>query len=223
MKKICEWCGNTFETTDTAHGRRKRFCNRTCSAKWRNKTFGPNLISEETKRKNAERMSNMWKDDAFRHNSIERMYTNNPTFNPDTVAKIKRTKLQRGYIGKNNFKYGNGKISHHEQLVYDFLLSHGFYYNYAISTKLARDAFPNVNFPSNYKPDFVNLQTKLCIEIDGNNHKEKHQRELDVKKDKCLNFLGFTVVRFSHQQVEEKSVEKFITDWEITHNGKTLE
>ena len=101
-------------------------------------------------------------------------------------------------------------MSPHEQLVYDFLTERGFYYNYAINTKLARDAFPEEHFSKNYKPDFVNVKEKICIEIDGDNHKKKEQRELDYKKDKCLKFLGFSVYRFTHEEVENGKVERFI-------------
>lgn len=45
MKKICEYCGKEFEVEDSVHGRKRRFCNTSCSAKWRIKTFGPKSIT----------------------------------------------------------------------------------------------------------------------------------------------------------------------------------
>lgn len=214
MKKQCEWCGAEFEVADNVHGRKKRFCNTSCAAFWRNSHYGPNLISEETKIKNAERMRMMWKDATFRHTAIERMYNNNPVHKEGVAQRIREKRLQNGTY-TNNFKYGNGKISLHEQLVYDLLIENGYYYNYAINTKLARDAFPEKHYSKNYKPDFVNVQKKICIEIDGNNHKKPYQIKLDKKKDECLQFLGFTVLRFTHEQVENKKVEDFI-------NGKIV-
>ena len=71
MIKICEFCGKEFEVPNSKHGQRKRFCNTSCSAKWRNKTYGPNLISEETKRKNAKILSDRWKDTEFRKKKTE--------------------------------------------------------------------------------------------------------------------------------------------------------
>ena len=53
MIKICEFCGNGFEVANTKHGQRKRFCNTSCSAKWRNKTFGPNVVGEKGRKKPA--------------------------------------------------------------------------------------------------------------------------------------------------------------------------
>lgn len=84
------------------------------------------------------------------------------------------------------------------------------YYNYVIPTKLYRDAFPNESIPHAYKPDFVNIVNKVCIEIDGDNHTTKYQQELDRKKDKCLNFLGFRVVRFSHKQIDEGELKQWV-------------
>ena len=207
--KRCEWCGAEFMISAN-NKRGKRFCSPRCSAFWRNATYGPNLISEETKRKNAERLKAMWASPEFRESNFIRMTTNNPSFTAESVEKCKLTKLQRGYVPKNNFKYGNGKISYHEQLVYDLLLKNGYYYNYPIDTKLARDAFPEQRYANRYKPDFVNLREKICIEIDGANHTKKSQRILDKKKEACLQFLGFTTIRFTHTQVENHAVEDFI-------------
>ena len=213
MKKQCEWCGQEFEVADNVHGRKRRFCNTKCSAFWRNANYGPNLISEETKRKNAERLRAKWNEPEFRHAQIERMYNDNPVHKEGVAQRIREKRLQNGTYS-NNFRYGNGKISYHEQLVYDLLINNDYYYNYAINTKLARDAFPDKHYSKNYKPDFVNIQKKICIEIDGNSHTKKAQKELDEKKEECLRFLGFTVIRFTHEQVENKEVEDFI-------NGKT--
>jgi len=215
MEKICEWCKKTFEVSNTVQGRKRRFCSTRCSAFWRNSYYGPNLISEETKKKNAKMLSDKWKDADFRHAQIERMYNDNPVHKEGVAQRIREKRLQNGTYS-NNFKCENGKISPHEQLVYDFLIKHGFYYNYAIDTKLARDAFPEKHYSKNYKPDFVNIRKKICIEIDGNNHKKAEQIKLDKKKDECLQFLGFTVVRFTPEQVENKKVEEFI-------NGKIIE
>lgn len=203
MKKICEYCGKEFEVEDSIHGRKRRFCNTSCSAKWRNKTFGPNKLSEEAKKQASAHMKELWKNAEFRSKKIEYMHTNNPVYMDGIVEKAKETRLKNGSY-YNNFKYGNGKISPHEQILYDFLLDLGFYYNYAISTKLARDAFPNEKYPCGYKPDFVNIKKKLCIEIDGNDHFKK--KDLDNKKDACLNFLGFTVIRYTHEQLDNNEI-----------------
>lgn len=211
--KSCEFCGRDFETDDSKHGQRKRFCNTSCSAKWRNKTFGPNQLSEETKRKNAERLKARWKDPTFRANNHKRMTENNPVYMDGVVQKANNTKLKNGYC-KNNFIYGNGRISKYELIAMEYLKDFDFVYNKAISTKLARDKLPFNKYPTSYKPDFTNDTLKICIEIDGPNH--THTKELDAKKDECLAFLGYTVYRFTHEQIDNgefyKEVDKLWDD-----------
>lgn len=212
MIKICEFCGNTFEVPDTKHGKHKRFCNTSCSAKWRNKTYGPNLISEETKQKNAQILRDRWADPEFRRKKIEYMKNNNPVYIPGVIEKANKTRLKYGKL-PNNFKYGNGKISKYESMVYNDLIISGFYYNYAINTKLARDAFPENHYPNAYKPDFTNIEKKLCVEIDGHSHNSKSGKLTDAKKDKCLKFLGFKVVRFTHEQIDKGEFKKWLNSF----------
>ena len=213
----CQECGKAFEVLESAlkSNKCKRFCSTHCASVWRNREY-PNKISDEHKKRNSEFLKELWKDENFRKNNYKRMTENNPVYMDGVVEKANKTKLQRGYIGKNNFKYGNGKISEYEYKVYNYLIKKGFYYNYAIPTKVARDRFPLDKFPNNYKPDFVNLDTKLCIEIDGPNHNSKQSKKLDYKKDKCLNYLGFTVIRFTHQQIDNNELERW-----FENNGET--
>jgi len=49
-----------------------------------------------------------------------------------------------------------------------------------------------------YIPDFVCIEKKLIIELDGSQHLE--QEEYD-KETKCLNLLGYKVVRFWNNEV----------------------
>lgn len=210
MIKHCEFCGKEFFVPDTKHGQRKRFCNTSCSAKWRNQTYGPNLISDETKRKNAEILRNRWKDPEFRKKKTDYMKEHNPVYIPGVVEKSNKTKLQRGKL-PNNYKYGNGKLSEYESLVYNDLIAAGFYYNYAINTRLARDAFPEKRYAHSYKPDFTNIIDRLCIEIDGPNH--IHTKELDMKKEECLQFLGFTVIRFTHEQIDKGEFKEWLNSF----------
>jgi very-short-patch-repair endonuclease len=64
--------------------------------------------------------------------------------------------------------------------------------------------------------DFVCLEIKLIIEIDGDSHNLK--REYDDERSKILNDLGFKVIRFSNEQVNtnrlivENEIKKTISD-----------
>jgi len=65
----------------------------------------------------------------------------------------------------------------------------------------------------NYIPDFVALSIKLIVEVDGGIH-IKHQKE-DTARTKWLNFIGYSVIRFKNEEVEneiEKVLEKIRTE-----------
>lgn len=200
ISKTCEFCGSEFKVGDNVHERSKRFCNTSCSAQWRNITYGAHKMSMENKQKMARLLHERWQDPEFRHRKISYMHANNPMYDKTIVNKANDTRFKNGSF-RNNYKYGNGKISKYEQLVMEFLKTKDFYYNYAIPTKLARHAFPEEHFAMNYKPDFVNLKYKICIEIDGETHNSAEAFETDSKKDRCLTYLGFKVYRFTHEQI----------------------
>ncbi len=54
---------------------------------------------------------------------------------------------------------------------------------------------------SKYIPDFVCLDPKLVIEVDGGIHMEFSQRENDANKNAELNFYGFEVLRFKNEEI----------------------
>ncbi len=54
---------------------------------------------------------------------------------------------------------------------------------------------------SKYIPDLVCLDPKLVIEVDGEIHLSKDQKENDANKSVELNFYGFEILRFSNSQV----------------------
>jgi 5-methyltetrahydrofolate--homocysteine methyltransferase len=56
---------------------------------------------------------------------------------------------------------------------------------------------------ANYILDFVCLEKKLVVEIDGEVH--LHQQEYDIARDDYLNSAGFKVIRFwNHQIFQER-------------------
>lgn len=215
-KKYCLVCGKEFEVYKNAVNKPncKRFCSTSCSAKWRIANYGVPDKSEKALKHLSDTMKKTWEDKTFRDNNKKRMIENNPMHMKGVPEKAKATILKNGGY-TNNYRYGNGKISEYEKHVYDFLLNLGFYYNYAINTKLARDAFPDANYAHCYKPDFTNLNHKICIEIDGCTHDTKAQKLLDAKKDKCLTYLGFKVYRFTHSQIDSGEFFKEVdTIWQ---------
>ena len=52
-----------------------------------------------------------------------------------------------------------------------------------------------------YIVDFVSLPDKLIIEVDGEIHNEPNQAEYDAGRTQILNELGYSVLRFTNEQV----------------------
>ena len=53
-----------------------------------------------------------------------------------------------------------------------------------------------------YIPDFVCLEKKLIIEIDGEYHNEEEQKIFDLAREKWLNEYGYTMMRFSNAEIK---------------------
>jgi very-short-patch-repair endonuclease len=56
----------------------------------------------------------------------------------------------------------------------------------------------------NYILDFYCSKHKLAIELDGNYHDEPNQLELDTIRDKELERMGITVLRYENKYVFEE-------------------
>ena len=54
---------------------------------------------------------------------------------------------------------------------------------------------------ADYIVDFVSLQKKIIIEVDGGYHCESEQQEYDSGRSNRLESLGFTVLRFTNEEV----------------------
>ena len=59
----------------------------------------------------------------------------------------------------------------------------------------------NIVFAS-YVPDVINKYYKYIIEIDGSIHELDSVKEKDIKKTKCYNSLGYTVIRIKAFNIE---------------------
>ncbi|MDD3321940.1 MAG: class I tRNA ligase family protein [Paludibacter sp.] len=70
-------------------------------------------------------------------------------------------------------------------------------------------------------PDFVCLERKLIVEVDGEYHFTDEHRELDIARTEILEELGYKIVRFSNDEVKETPhfvVEKIIVELQKTDN-----
>lgn len=202
-KKICERCGKEFETPRN----HQRFCSRSCAQRGKK-------VSKETRKKLSEKTTynlknnedlrrkmrdRVWGNVQHQSKSSERMKTNNPMKNDVARKKMVSTLKQNQRNCFNNC--GNGHISYVESLLMDDMIKLGFVYNLPINTRAARERFPEKRYAYNYKPDFVHVEFKLCVEIDGTNHTTSKEIERDKKKEDCLEFLGYTTIRFTNEQI----------------------
>ncbi|MDE7335634.1 MAG: endonuclease domain-containing protein, partial [Muribaculaceae bacterium] len=55
-----------------------------------------------------------------------------------------------------------------------------------------------------YIVDFVDLQLQLIIEVDGEYHNDPEQRELDKVRANYLTNQGFSIIRFTNEEVLHK-------------------
>ena len=66
------------------------------------------------------------------------------------------------------------------------------------------DKFRRQHLIEDYIVDFVCLEKKLVVEVDGEYHNEQEQKEADDLRTQYLEFYGFKVIRFSNNEVEEE-------------------
>ena len=72
---------------------------------------------------------------------------------------------------------------------------------------LRGDKLNGVNFRrqhaiGNFIPDFVSIKRRLIIELDGSQHLEQPRFAYDAERSKYFESLGYKVVRFWNNQVE---------------------
>ena len=85
-------------------------------------------------------------------------------------------------------------------------------WNILKSNALGNHHFRRQHIIDRFIADFVCLKAKLVIEIDGPIHTKADAKNQDERRTRILNQLGFTVIRFSNEEVLENSqaVEKSI-------------
>lgn len=93
------------------------------------------------------------------------------------------------------FRGGNGTgPSPTEALIAPFM-PEGFIWNYVIRS----EGF-GLGYPSHYKLDFANPDTRVCLEVDGPSHKTRKGQERDARKNERLLFLGWTLHRITNDR-----------------------
>jgi hypothetical protein len=122
----------------------------------------------------------------------ERMRANNPMKNPESVEKMRQSLSGRTFLSRG----GNGKTTVPQEMIAKRM---NLQMEFAISTLGAKGVFPSL--PSCYKVDLAIPEMKIAIEVDGKTHLRKNWIFLDARKTSILNHLGWSVLRFTNQEV----------------------
>lgn len=69
----------------------------------------------------------------------------------------------------------------------------------------------------NYIPDFVCIQKKLIIELDGSQHLE--QEQYDAERTKFLETQGYKVIRFWNNDVMNRIDSVLAVIWDVVKDG----
>jgi very-short-patch-repair endonuclease len=82
-------------------------------------------------------------------------------------------------------------------------------------SRLKNRNFKNLKFRrqyplGNYIVDFVCLDKKIIIELDGWQHKEENRKKYDNKRTEFLEKLGFKILRFWNNDVNDNLVGVFL-------------
>jgi hypothetical protein len=167
----------------------KRFCNKSCSAKWRMRQPSVQEAMKKGIAKSAASRTGISRPDA-----AIRMRTNNPMNDPEVRERARQKLIGRTFLSRG----GNGKQTPEQEAVATAL---GLPMEHPIATASVKHLFPSL--PPCYKVDVACPASLLAVEIDGSSHNTRKWKFLDARKTEVLNALGWRVLRFSNQQVRE--------------------
>lgn len=111
---------------------------------------------------------------------------------PENLEKMRKRLQGNTFLSRG----GNGQLTKHQVILAERL---NLPMEYVIETAEVKDKFPSL--PHCYKVDLAFPQHRLAIEVDGKTHRLKLWRFLDRRKTKVLQALGWSVLRFTNEQV----------------------
>ena len=188
----CVWCKEKNVSTP-----RNRFCSTSCSAKWRMRQpeIRKKIYNEETARKISISHKHRYKiHDPIAEKNRERIRSLNPTSDPLIRKKISIALKKMNW--KPPVRGGNGHPMTVPQSKLLKALGKMWVAEHAISLGKRQAGYPTC-----YKVDIAWPEKMIAIEVDGYCHLSR--KELDLKKDKKLNSLGWTILRFTNKEILE--------------------
>lgn len=196
---ICEWCHQFFvpkyRVSKKRKGEKPRFCNTSCSAKWRMNRpgYAKSHITKKGRETLREHLLKVREraDVQEKLNQHLRSPTSNPFFWATTRRKAQEALKERNY---EHLTGGNGSgLTVPQQMLQDCL---GWIAEYIVPVNPWQPGLPK-----HYKLDIANPIDKIAIEIDGRSHRTRAVKESDKKKADYLRSQGWTVLRFQNEEI----------------------
>lgn len=177
----CEHCGEAF----MARKPTGRFCSKRCSTTSR--------ITPEWRERSRRSMHTIRSRPEVQKKLAAHLSSpSNPVRSPEAARKAQEALRAQGYPTLNG---GNGHgPTRAQQTLADAL---GWPMEHVVPTRAKRSS----GWPSHYKLDIANPTLQVAIEVDGFSHQTAKIRAADRRKDAWLTSRGWTVLRFSNQQV----------------------
>lgn len=185
----CAWCGKAFQSE---RKNRKRFCNTSCSARWRmsRPDFVMSLNTEKRSESSRKSMGKLRQRSDVQEKLRQHLSSDtNPFRKPETRVKAQIALREKGYAMLNG---GNGKPIPLPQKMLALRL--GWATEYVIATGQGW-------LPNHYKIDIAEPTLKIAVEIDGESHHAVRVRAADQRKDQWFKENGWKAIRFTNQEV----------------------
>lgn len=126
----------------------------------------------------------------------EHMRRNNPMRNESSREKMRATLIGMGH--RPSVRGGNGSGMTEPQTILLDRLGTGWVAEHAVSCGAGSRAR---GMPTHYKIDVAHPALRIAVEVDGVSHSSIARRESDARKDSFLLSLGWSVSRFSNQEI----------------------
>lgn len=130
-----------------------------------------------------------------RSHASARMRQKNPMHSDEVRERMAATLRSIGHRPQRQGGNGRGPTEPQHRLAREL----GWPTEVIVPTKMPRGG----GYPTHYKIDIAHLDHQIAIEVDGSTHHSLVGQARDAKKDEFLSGLGWTVLRFSNQDVME--------------------
>lgn len=197
----CTQCQREFQPKNPAKYT-PRFCGQSCAGKWRlsQPSIRAKLYNSPGRKRIGKGVSRWYQQtkagQAWRVRQAQRMTNHNPMAKASTRAVVSATLRAMGHKPSVRGGNGHGPTKAERRLLRAL---RGTKWQHVVATKIPR----GLGWPTNYKIDVAIPDLLLAVEVDGLSHSSIARQLQDGKKDRCLELIGWTVLRFSNQQIED--------------------